>query len=162
VSKEKVGTREFAEAVVGRLGQKPETLKPVAYKSNVEEDASEASFNSERERAKKELVGVDLYLDWPEGSADELGAAMKKLDGDGVRIKAISNRGVKVWPGGASETFCSDHWRCRFISETDGGTLNHAQLASLMARAAEAGFDFIKTENLYNFNGKPGYSHAQE
>lgn len=162
VSKQKVGTREFAEAVVARLGRKPEMLKPVAYKSNVEEDASEASFNSERERAKKELAGVDLYLDWPEGSADELGAAMKKLDGDGLRIKAISNRGVKVWPGGASETFCSDHWRCRFISDTDGSGPTHAQLASLMSRAAEAGFDFIKTENLYNFNGKPGYSHAQE
>jgi isocitrate dehydrogenase len=96
------------------------------------------------------------------GTADELGAAMKKLDGDGLRIKAISNRGVKVWPGGASETFCSDHWRCRFISETEGAGPTHAQLAALMARAAEAGFDFIKTENLYNFNGKPGYSHAQE
>ncbi|HEY6188111.1 MAG TPA: NADP-dependent isocitrate dehydrogenase [Pyrinomonadaceae bacterium] len=162
VSKQKVGTREFAEAVVARLGQKPEMLKAVAYKRDAEEDASEAAFNSGRERAPKELVGVDLYLDWPEGSADELGAAMKKLDGDGLRIKAISNRGVKVWPGGASETFCSDHWRCRFISETEGSGPTHAQLASLMARAAEAGFDFIKTENLYNFNGKPGYSHAQE
>jgi isocitrate dehydrogenase len=162
VSKQKVGTREFAEAVVARLGQKPEMLKPVAYKSNAEEDASEASFNSERERAKKELAGVDLYLDWPEGSADDLGAAMKKLDGDGLRVKAISNRGVKVWPGGASETFCSDHWRCRFIAETEGSGPTHAQVASLMARAAHAGFDFIKTENLYNFNGKPGYSHAQE
>jgi len=25
-----------------------------------------------------------------------------------------------------------------------------------------AGFDYIKTENLYNFNGKAGYSHVQE
>src|ERR1041384_5482743 len=31
-SKEKVGTKEFAAAVVERLGQKPNTLKPVAYK----------------------------------------------------------------------------------------------------------------------------------
>jgi isocitrate dehydrogenase len=162
VSKEKVGTREFAEAVVGRLGQQPETLKPVVYKRDVDEAKSQASFQTEHGRTAKELVGVDIYLDWPVGSADELGAEMKKLDGDGVRIKAISNRGVKVWPGGASETFCSDHWRCRFISETDGGHLTHAQLASLMTRAAEAGFDFIKTENLYDFDGTPGYSHAQE
>ncbi len=33
VSKEKVGTREFAEAVVARIGQKPETLKAVSYKA---------------------------------------------------------------------------------------------------------------------------------
>jgi isocitrate dehydrogenase len=163
VSKEKVGTREFAEAVVARLGQKPETLKPVAYKTSEEAATSSPGvFTSEQKRATKELAGIDVYVDWSAGSADDLGAAMKKLDGDGLRLKAISNRGVKVWPGGASETFCSDHWRCRFISETQGGSLSHAQLASLLKRAAEAGFDFIKTENLYNFDGKPGYSHAQE
>src|ERR687893_2461931 len=33
VSKEKVGTREFAQGVVGRLGQRPELLKAVSYKS---------------------------------------------------------------------------------------------------------------------------------
>src|ERR671916_3440732 len=33
VSREKVGTREFAAAVVKRLGQKPETLKAVGYKA---------------------------------------------------------------------------------------------------------------------------------
>jgi isocitrate dehydrogenase len=166
VSKQKVGTREFAEAVVERLGQKPETLKAVTYKAESETAAgaagSPSSSASARQRAKKELAGIDVYLDWAEGSADELGAAMSKLDGEGVRLKAISNRGVKVWPGGASETFCSDHWRCRFIADSEGGSLTHAQLASLLARAAQAGFDFIKTENLYNFDGKPGYSHAQE
>src|SRR5450631_3598876 len=31
VSKQKVGTKEFAEAVIARLGQKPNTLKPVTY-----------------------------------------------------------------------------------------------------------------------------------
>ena len=167
VSKEKVGTREFAEAVVTRLGQKPETLKAVAYSATGGGDdaatgASHKSFVSEVKQTTKELVGVDVYVDRDGGSAEELGAAMRGLDGDGLKIKAISNRGVKVWPGGASETFCSDHWRCRFMSETDDGPVTHAQVAALLGRAAQAGFDFIKTENLYNFDGKPGYSHAQE
>src|SRR5918992_5946792 len=38
VSREKVGTREFAEAVVKRLGQKPETLKAVSYRAADAED----------------------------------------------------------------------------------------------------------------------------
>lgn len=162
VSKQKVGTREFAEAVVQRLGQKPQTLKAITYNTNAEDAAPQKSFLKEQQRATKELVGVDVYLDWYRGTADELGEAMRKLDGDGVRIKAISNRGVKVWPGGATETFCSDHWRCRFIAETEGNNITHAQISSLLSRAAQSGFDFIKTENLYNFDGKPGYSHAQE
>ncbi|MGH9900795.1 MAG: NADP-dependent isocitrate dehydrogenase [Pyrinomonadaceae bacterium] len=162
VSKEKVGTREFAEAVVKRLGQKPETLKAVTYKAASGEASAAGTFSSKGQAAKKETVGVDVYLDWTKGAADELGAAMEKLNGDGVRVTAISNRGVKVWPGGHAETFRSDHWRCRFVAEADGGAVTHAQIASLLARAAEAGFDFIKTENLCNFDGKAGYSHAQE
>ena len=162
VSKQKVGTREFAEAVVARLGQKPQTLKAITYNTNAEDAAPQKSFLKEQQRATKELVGVDVYLDWYQGSADELGEAMRKLDGDGLRIKAISNRSVKVWPGGATETFCSDHWRCRFIAETGSDKVTHTQISSLLNRAAQSGFDFIKTENLYNFDGKPGYSHAQE
>ncbi|HVF58184.1 MAG TPA: NADP-dependent isocitrate dehydrogenase [Pyrinomonadaceae bacterium] len=161
VSREKVGTREFAEAVVKRLGQKPETLKAVAYKAGGEQ-GKQSHASAETQRANKDTVGVDVYLDWHEGSPDELGAAMENLTGDGVRISAISNRGVKVWPGGHTETFCSDHWRCRFVAESEGSAITHAQIASLLTRVAGAGFDFIKTENLCNFDGKPGYSHAQE
>src|SRR6266404_5163481 len=59
VSKEKVGTREFAEAVVKRLGQRPETLKPVAYKAKSEE-GTKATRSAIQSSAKKELVGVDV------------------------------------------------------------------------------------------------------
>src|SRR5581483_4406372 len=33
VSKQKVGTKEFAQAVIARLGQKPEQLKAVSYRA---------------------------------------------------------------------------------------------------------------------------------
>jgi isocitrate dehydrogenase len=163
VSKQKVGTREFADAVIERVGQKPETLKAVSYKAG---EGGEAAFSSRMARettaSNKETVGVDVYLDWAEGSADQLGEAMSKVTGGGLKLTSISNRGVKVWPGGHTETFCSDHWRCRFVSESGVAPVTHAQIASLLARVAEAGFDFIKTENLCDFDGKPGYSHAQE
>ncbi|MGB8510175.1 MAG: NADP-dependent isocitrate dehydrogenase [Pyrinomonadaceae bacterium] len=163
VSKEKVGTREFAEAVVKRLGQKPETLKAVAYKAgDAGEDASGQTTGTATRAEKKDTVGVDVYLDWAQGSADELGAAMENLGTNDLRVSSISNRGVKVWPGGAAETFCSDHWRCRFVAAEGGSTVSHAQIAALLNRFAEAGLDFIKTENLCNFDGKPAYSHAQE
>jgi isocitrate dehydrogenase len=161
VSKEKVGTREFAEAVVERMGQRPETLKAVAYKAGGADEASPAAHTSSEGAAeKKETVGVDVYLEWTDGSADELGAQVSKLSGEGLKLTSIANRGVKVYPGGATETFCSDHWRCRFIS--GGGAVSHAQIAALLSRFADAGLDFIKTENLCDFDGKPGYSHAQE
>ena len=78
-----------------------------------------------------------------------------------IKLVMISNRGVKVWPSGNSETFCSDHWRCRFVSTTDGQNITHQQIIDLLGRFAAAGFDFIKTENLCNFDGERGYSLDQ-
>ena len=102
---------------------------------------------------------MDVFLDWSAGSADDLGDALKNLAGNELNLAMISNRGVKVWPGGVSETFCSDHWRCRFVADAgEGSSVTHEQIALLLTRAASVGLDFIKTENLYNFDGKPGYS----
>src|SRR5438874_7197928 len=161
VSKQKVGTKEFAQAVVDRLGKKPHTLKVATYKQN---GASEVfrgeTIIKERSDTKKDLVGVDVFLDWLKGSPDNLGDALSKTAGD-LQLVMISNRGVKVWPGGNSETFCSDHWRCRFMAQDKGAPITHQQIIDLLARVAGAGFDFIKTENLCNFDGERGYSLDQ-
>ena len=161
ISKKKVGTKEFAQAVVDRVGQVPQTLKPVQYKAVESEINTLQAPRPEKPRAKKELVGVDVFLDWTHGSAEDLGGLISKVKGEGVNLSMMSNRGVKVWPGGHSETFCSDHWRCRFLPEQEGGLVSHAQIVSLLKRVAAAGFDFIKTENLYNFDGERGYSLDQ-
>ena len=164
VSKEKVGTREFAAAVVERLGQRPELLKAVSYKSGAEGGGQFAARMARTAQATtKQAVGVDVYLDWTDGTASDLGGVMERLNGEGLRLASIANRGVKVYPGGHTETFCSDHWRCRFVADAgEGSAVTHEQIALLLTRAASVGLDFIKTENLYNFDGKPGYSHAQE
>ncbi|MBM3724512.1 MAG: NADP-dependent isocitrate dehydrogenase [Acidobacteria bacterium] len=154
VSRQKVGTREFAQAVVARLGQAPEKLKAARY----ERDASDLKGLSVQPALKKDLVGVDLFLDWDSGTGDDLAAALARVNGDGLKLQMLSNRGVKIWPNGFPDTFTSDQWRCRFMGD---GNVSHAQVAALLSRVAEAGLDFIKTENLCNFDGKPGYSLSQ-
>jgi len=157
VSKQKVGTKEFAEAVVERLGQTPQILKTRKYKKSEETHVAA----SERKAPQKELVGVDVFLDWTKGSANDLGDALSRVNGEGFKLTMISNRGVKVWPGGHTETFCSDHWRCRFLPESEGAKVVHSQVVSLLGRIAEAGYDFIKTEGLYTFDGERGFSLDQ-
>jgi isocitrate dehydrogenase len=98
VSKQKVGTREFAEAVVERLGQMPRILKPRKYNRSDETASHRASAS--KPAPQKDLVGVDVFLDWTKGSANDLGAGLSTLSGDGLKLTMISNRGVKVWPGG--------------------------------------------------------------
>jgi len=160
VSKQQVGTQEFAAAVIERLGKKPKTLKAVVYKENRDDSFASQTIVKERSGSKKELVGVDVFLDWLKGSPDNLGESLVKVTGADLKLTMISNRGVKVWPGGKSETFCSDHWRGRFMPRS-GSTITHAQIISLLDRIAGAGYDFIKTENLCNFDGERGYSLDQ-
>jgi isocitrate dehydrogenase len=161
ISTKKVGTKEFAQAVVDRLGKKPNTLKPVAYKQEDTAEVFGETIVKERSDTRKDLVGVDVFFDWLKGSPDNLGDALTKITPEGLRLAMISNRGVKVWPGGATETFCSDQWRCRFMSRENGAPISHKAIIELLSLVESAGFDFIKIENLCNFDGERGYSLDQ-
>jgi len=160
VSKAKVGTKEFAEAVIARLGQQPHMLKAVKYTTAPTHITDEYVMPGEYSE-KKDLVGVDVFLDWHSGSAEELGESFKKVSGHGLELKMITNRGAKVWPEGLPETFCTDHWRCRFMAPHAGDTIQHSQIIALLHHIDEAGYDFIKLENLYDFDGRPAYSAVQ-
>lgn len=72
----------------------------------------------------------------------------------------ITNRGVKVFPNGNPLTFCTDHWRCRFMGP-EGETLNHTKLLDLQRQLVSANIDIIKTEQLYRFGEEKGYSLGQ-
>jgi isocitrate dehydrogenase len=159
VSKARVGTSAFAEAVIARLGQGPTSLAPVSYAAEpVAAAAVAAPPPAPRPAARKELVGVDLFLHWRGAGPDALGTLVAPLGDDALALAMITNRGVKVWPDGLPETFCTDHWRCRFLADAP---IDHRRVVALLGRAAEAGLDFIKTEHLYTFDGEPGYSLGQ-
>jgi isocitrate dehydrogenase len=73
-------------------------------------------------------------------------------------LTMMSNRGVKIWPGGHPETFCTDNYRCRFAAP---GVVSQAHIIGLLGRIADTGMEIVKTENLRNYDGKPGYTLAQ-
>ncbi len=150
-----VGTRQFADAVIKNLGKKPQTLKAASYCCSPEEPMKLGS--SPRKETTKELVGIDLFLDWTGGTAGELSVAMSPLAPEGTTLTMISNRGQQVWPGEAAEVFCVDHWRCRYLADEEG-TMSKGQLIELLQSVDAAGYDFIKHEGLYNFDGERGYS----
>jgi isocitrate dehydrogenase len=156
-SKQKVGTKEFADAVIDRLGQEPQQLGKVSYSSSVGEIKVKLK---ERPVAEKNLVGVDIFLQWNGKNPDELGEQLKQCMIGKIKLKMITNRGTKVYPGGHPETFCTDHWRCRFVCQ-DHGDCEYQAMIYLLQKVHSAGFDIIKTENLYYFNGQPAFSAAQ-
>ncbi len=158
-SKERVGTKEFADAVIDRLGQKPSKLKAVKYNEDVKIEVKV----DEKPAKKKELKGVDVFIDWRESNRDANVIGDRLLNDastDKLKLKLISNRGVLVYPNGLPETFKTDHWRCRFVNP-DGATLQNQDVIDLLNKVQDAGFDFIKTEHLYFFDGERGYSLSQ-
>ena len=155
----KVWTQEFAKEVILRLGQEPVRLRPVHYK----EGSMSTIKLKKRPKAQKDLVGVDIFLDWDEEGRDpnKLGKILKELKTKDMELSIITNRGVKVFPDGHPETFCSDHWRCRFVAEKEGELITHEQILALLSGVKKLGLDFIKIENMYTFDGERGYSLAQ-
>ena len=156
-SKQKVGTKEFADAVIANLGQEPSQLKPVSYANNT---VMNLPKYQRKPSAKKELAGVDVFVHWSGTNPDELADKMKSIESDGIKLSMITNRGIKVWPDGFKETFCTDHWRCRF-KPSENQKIQKENVIKLLQNALHEIIDVVKTENLYDFDGKAGYSLGQ-
>src|SRR5689334_12182208 len=75
VSTEKVGTKEFACAVISRLGQKPNTLKAVEYGKRAAAAAPAPLTVSSAEMAVR---GIDVFVHWPSRNANTLAEAAGK------------------------------------------------------------------------------------
>jgi isocitrate dehydrogenase len=157
VSKEKVGTKEFAQAVIARLGQKPTVFPAVHYDKNI---PMVLPKYKKKQPAKKELIGVDIFVHWNGTVADKIAELVQKMNFADLKLSMITNRGIKVWPEGFEETFCTDHWRCRF-KKSDGGVVSKAEIIELLTKASQFDIDVIKTENLYFFDGVQGFSLGQ-
>lgn len=161
ISKKRLGTKDFAQAVIDHLGEQPKTLAAVDYSTT-----SHKPFQAPEPTqtvGKKTLVGVDVFIHWHQDNRDPniLGKQLESLGIDSFALKMISNRGVKVYPDGHPETFCTDHWRCRFYPATDTGGLTNKDIIALLQKIEQVGLDAVKTENLYTFDGERGYSLGQ-
>jgi isocitrate dehydrogenase len=159
-SKEKVGTKEFGDAVIARLGQVPSTLKTVEYivGKQIHVKASPTV------KQEKQILGVDVFLHWTEANGEKnanvLGDQIVQIKAHGLELSMISNRGLKVYPNGFPETFCTDHWRCRYTKKDDSATSN-SEIIDLLTAINKAGFDIAKTENLCTFGGIKTFSMGQ-
>lgn len=165
-SKKKVSTQDFAHEVIRRLGQQPEQL-PV---STLSEGAGTITIPDYiRKHETQALVGVDVFVNWQGTDPEEIGDKLANINAPGMKLKMITNRGVKVYPKGLKETYCTDHWRCRFVAteaQIQSKTpmyapVNYEHVIALLSKLHQAKIEVIKTENLYEFDGRRGFSLGQ-
>lgn len=156
ISKKKVGTKEFTERLIQNLDKTPKKLV-----NNDKSQSLSLDLKPYKKRPKtdKKLKGVDVFVDWAGTDANTIGKMLESINGE-LSLVMITNRGVKVYPEGRKETFCTDHWRCRFQSPTNS-EVTKSDIINLLQAAENNNIDIIKTENLYEFNGKRGYSLGQ-
>jgi isocitrate dehydrogenase len=157
ISKHKVGTQEFADAVIERLGEKPQKFPEAQF---AEEDVCEIAPHTPTidttPVVSKKLVGVDIFVGW-NGDVDELADKVKALETAPFELKIISSKGLKVWPNSMPIANPTDLYRLRFA--TENGTLK--DIPTLTQSVIDSGLAFGKLESLFAFNGKRVYSLAQ-
>ena len=166
-SRAKVTTTGFADAVIERLGCMPKQLRP--FQAVPAAPRPEVAPRYHRAPVVQQLVGTDVFVRWDGAAPDQLGRQLEALAGPVLKLKLITNRGVKVYPDGQPETFCTDHWRCRFVasdalssSVQPGYTpIPFAEVLALQQRLAHEGVYIIKTENLYLMDGQRAFSLGQ-
>lgn len=161
LSSKEVGTKEFAEAIIERLGKKPTKLTPIEY--GHEEQIINIAPKIPTKEVKK-LVGVDVYIDLLTDSSESIAETINNLADGELRLQLISCKGLKVWPKGEEYSMPkmeSDFWRLRFVPNNGEKVTTHAEIIYLLNKMKEASLDFIKIVNLYTFDDKLGFSLAQ-
>ena len=160
ISKQRMGTKEFAYAVVERLGQQPQQLPTVHYgkAKHIHHAVNHSTHTAPQ--VKKELVGVDVFIQW-NSSLEELVSRLSSLEIP-LKLKLISNRGVQIWPFTHPETLYSDCWRCRFFRTDKNKFLPPQTIINLLQALVHKQFDVTQTQHLFLFNDQPGFTHAQD
>lgn len=152
-STEKVGTKEFAQAVIARLGKQPNHFKTAAYPKKSKAAAKTVSAPP---AAKKQMVGVDIFVDWKDG-VEALSKKLSSLATSNLQLATISCKGLKVWPDAGDAKANTDLLCCRFKSET----MTHLDIVNLLGEVHKTGIDFVQTETLYTFDGTAGFTLGQ-
>lgn len=155
-SRQKVGTKEFAQAVVDRLGQKPVVLQPVHYTEKAK-DLTQSQSASTAMPSKKELVGLDVYID----DARSLQTILQDLQSheNHLHLQAITYRGNTVWPSSQPNPIVGRLLRARFQAKEP---ISQNVAIDLIKKLDAAKIQVTSCQMLYTYDGKPGFSKAGE
>jgi isocitrate dehydrogenase len=145
-SKQKVGTKEFGQAIIERLGATPTQLYPAHL--NIAK-ISLSTPSNKKETKPKTLVGADFFI----CGKNNPRAILQNIQSTLV-LTLIGNRGLICFPDGPEKAEVGDEWRARFLT----ASTTAKELLELHTKLLEAGLEVIGQQNLYLFDGKPGFS----
>ncbi len=175
ISRKKVGTKEFGDEVMARLGVQPTQL-PVANfsleKNSVQKTSDHAQSNYVE--SKRTLIGFDLFVEWKKEFQDLIDL-LNQMESEKMEVKMISAKGLLLWPHidkHMMPNYSKGQTILRFIKKGVTGkssndiidanqTISHRDIIDMLDHFIQKDVDFVKYEGLYLFDGKPGYSSGQ-
>ena len=128
-SQRKVGTKEFGQAVIARLGENPLQFTPVRYQKPL----SLPKVLPPPTHLQKEFIGADLFIDGEE-DWEELRKKIESCLDPIFRLESIYNRGASVWPMRSHFVNVSDVWRFRVTATSQQGTLAYSKFLRVLGR----------------------------
>ncbi|MDR0772730.1 MAG: isocitrate dehydrogenase [Wolbachia pipientis] len=149
-SKQKVGTKEFAEAVIDNLGKKPAEL---TVGSGANSKISEMQNSYEQDYKVRKLVGSDITLAW--NKSNNFDQIVELFESSDPKIIAIYSKGLAIWPGNLESS--SDQITCRFIASNEKKTITNSDVNNLLIKLEENSFDVVRMDKLYLYDGKEGF-----
>jgi isocitrate dehydrogenase len=179
ISKKKVGTREFTEEVIKRLGQEPLILPKSNYttiEGQVARNIAIAQDNQISKLANKKLIGFDLFIDWQE-EFDALINMINSIKSKKLEVKMISAKGLLLWPHldkYMMPVYSKGQTILRFIGKGITGksssdiidankSITQGDIIEMLTKCNDRKLDFVKYEGLYLFDedNKLGYTSGQ-
>jgi NAD-dependent isocitrate dehydrogenase len=149
----KASTKEFVSAIISRLESPSE---------NEFVEPQPLRIKSELLKTHKDVIedchGVDIFVENPAG-IPKMPEQVGKL-----KLKMISNRGTKVYPGPQPNIWLVDHHRCRYVAVDEKGkyiNIGDDEIFNLIREVSAYGIKWMHIEKLQLFDGELGYSKAQ-
>lgn len=161
ISSKKVGTKEFTSEVIKRLGQRPNRLSVACYADHILSNDNSVKDCIIDTKAVKSLIGVDVFININEKCAHNIADKLFNVKLSKLELKAISSKGLKLWPRDDKFELESDHWCCRFMVRKEDAKIMHGDIIELLKELEKFSIDFVKVENLSTFGGQKGFSLLQ-
>jgi isocitrate dehydrogenase len=151
-----VGTTAFTDAVIGNLGKQPSAGERRVSKPLV---MPERTWRPTPIVAKeREVVGMEVLLEKPDMSAQEVGQLVEKCtEGSPLKLALISSRGTKVYPGETDDVEMIETWRARFVRADESIELTDDQIFRVVS-CLGSNFRWSNLQKLQVFDGEPGFT----
>jgi isocitrate dehydrogenase len=156
VSKRKVNTHEFAQAVIANLGGKPQILNAYMPGTTSKNPATATKISTGVEKC---LIGVDFILGVKGLTLAQISEKLEGISPD-LKLHSVAQRGLKIWPESSVKISDLDIINCRFIGFQDTG-VTPQMTARLYQHIVQLGLDVTATHSLYTYDEKPGFTTAQ-